>query len=247
MVRGSVLGSVLGVLPGGGPALSSFAAYALEKKVSRDPSRFGRGAIEGVAAPEAANNAAAQTSFIPLLTLGIPGNAIMALMVGALMIQGVQPGPQVMTQQPELFWGVIASMWLGNLMLLVINLPLIGVWVSLLRVPYRLLFPAIVLFCCIGAYSLNNNVFDVWLMLFFGVVGAFFIKVGAEPAPFILGFVLGPLMEENFRRAMMLSRGDPLVFATRPISAALLLLAAALLVILILPAVRAKREDVFRE
>jgi putative tricarboxylic transport membrane protein len=247
MLRGSILGSVLGVLPGGGPALSSFAAYALEKKTARDPTRFGRGAIEGVAAPEAANNAAAQTSFIPLLTLGIPGNAIMALMVGAMMIQGIQPGPQVMTQQPELFWGVIASMWTGNLMLLVINLPMIGVWVTLLRVPYRLLFPAIVLFCCIGAYSVNNNVFDVWLMLLFGVVGAFFIKVGAEPAPFILGFVLGPLMEENFRRAMMLSRGDPTTFVTRPISAGLLALAVALVVILILPAVRARREDVFRE
>jgi putative tricarboxylic transport membrane protein len=247
MLRGSLLGSVLGVLPGGGPALSSFAAYALEKKTARDPTRFGRGALEGVAAPEAANNAAAQTSFIPLLTLGIPGNAIMALMVGAMMIQGIQPGPQVMTQQPELFWGVIASMWTGNLMLLVINLPMIGVWVTLLRVPYRLLFPAIVLFCCIGAYSVNNNVFDVWLMLLFGVVGAFFIKVGAEPAPFILGFVLGPLMEENFRRAMMLSRGDVTTFVTRPISAGLLALAVALLVILLLPAVRARREDVFRE
>ena len=247
MIRGTALGSVLGVLPGGGAALSSFAAYALEKKSARDPSRFGRGAIEGVAAPEAANNAGAQTSFIPLLTLGIPGNAIMALMVGAMMIQGIQPGPQVMTEQPKLFWGVIASMWLGNLMLLVINLPLIGVWVSLLRVPYRLMFPAIVLFCCIGAYTLQNSVFDVWVMLIFGIVGAFFIKVGAEPAPFVLGFVLGPMMEENFRRAMMLSHGDPTTFVTRPISAGLLALAVALLVILIVPAVRARREDVFRE
>jgi TctA family transporter len=247
MLRGTALGSVLGVLPGGGAALSSFAAYALEKKSSRDPSRFGRGAIEGVAAPEAANNAGAQTSFIPLLTLGIPGNAIMALMVGAMMIQGIQPGPQVMTEQPHLFWGVIASMWLGNVMLLIINLPMIGVWVSLLRVPYRLMFPAIVLFCCIGAYTLQNSVFDVWVMLVFGVVGAFFIKVGAEPAPFVLGFVLGPMMEENFRRAMMLSHGDPTTFVTRPISAGLLALAAALLVILVLPAVRARREDVFRE
>ncbi len=247
MMRGTALGSVLGVLPGGGAALSSFAAYALEKKSARDPSRFGRGAIEGVAAPEAANNAGAQTSFIPLLTLGIPGNAIMALMVGAMMIQGIQPGPQVMTEQPKLFWGVIASMWLGNLMLLVINLPLIGVWVSLLRVPYRLMFPAIVLFCCIGAYTLQNSVFDVWVMLLFGIVGAFFIKVGAEPAPFVLGFVLGPMMEENFRRAMMLSHGDPTTFVTRPISGGLLALAVALLVILVLPAVRARREDVFRE
>jgi len=247
MLRGTALGSVLGVLPGGGAALSSFAAYALEKKSSRTPERFGRGAIEGVAAPEAANNAGAQTSFIPLLTLGIPGNAIMALMVGALMIQGIQPGPQVMTSQPQLFWGVIASMWLGNLMLIVLNLPMIGLWVSLLRVPYRVMFPAIVLFCCIGTYTVGNSVFDVWVMLLFGALGVFFIKVGAEPAPFILGFVLGPLMEENFRRAMQLSRGSPMVFVERPISALLLGLALVLLVILILPAVRAKREQVFQE
>jgi putative tricarboxylic transport membrane protein len=247
MLRGTVLGSVLGVLPGGGAALSSFAAYGVEKKVSSTPERFGRGAIEGVAAPEAANNAGAQTSFIPLLTLGIPGNAIMALMVGAMMIQGIQPGPQVMTNQPQLFWGVIASMWLGNLMLIVLNLPLIGVWVSLLRVPYRLMFPAIVLFCCIGTYSITNSVFDVWVMLLFGVLGVFFHKVGAEPAPFVLGFILGPLMEENFRRAMYLSRGDALIFLQRPISAFLLVLALALLVILVLPAVQAKREEVFRE
>jgi putative tricarboxylic transport membrane protein len=247
MLRGTALGSVLGVLPGGGAALSSFAAYALEKKSSRTPERFGRGAIEGVAAPEAANNAGAQTSFIPLLTLGIPGNAIMALMVGALMIQGIQPGPQVMTSQPQLFWGVIASMWLGNLMLIVLNLPMIGLWVSLLRVPYRVMFPAIVLFCCIGTYSVGNSVFDVWVMLLFGALGVFFIKVGAEPAPFILGFVLGPLMEENFRRAMQLSRGNPIVFVERPISALLLGLALILLIVLVLPAVRAKREQVFQE
>jgi putative tricarboxylic transport membrane protein len=247
MTRGTMLGSVLGVLPGGGAALSSFAAYALEKKSSRTPERFGRGAIEGVAAPEAANNAGAQTSFIPLLTLGIPGNAIMALMVGALTIQGIQPGPQVMTSQPDLFWGVIASMWLGNLMLIVLNLPMIGLWVSLLRVPYRLMFPAIVLFCCIGTYSVGNSVLDVWVMLLFGALGVFFIKVGAEPAPFILGFVLGPLMEENFRRAMQLSRGSPIVFVERPISALLLGLALILLIILVLPAVRAKREQVFQE
>jgi putative tricarboxylic transport membrane protein len=247
MLRGTALGSVLGVLPGGGAALSSFAAYALEKKTSRTPERFGRGAIEGVAAPEAANNAGAQTSFIPLLTLGIPGNAIMALMIGALMIQGIQPGPQVMTAQPTLFWGVIASMWLGNLMLVVLNLPLIGLWVSLLRVPYRVLFPAIALFCCIGTYSINNSVFDVYVMLIFGALGVFFAKAGAEPAPFVLGFVLGPLMEENFRRAMMLSRGDPMVFLERPISAVLLALALALFVILVLPVVRAKREEVFAE
>ncbi|MDP2800741.1 MAG: tripartite tricarboxylate transporter permease [Phreatobacter sp.] len=247
MLRGTAIGSILGVLPGGGAALSSFASYAVEKKISATPERFGRGAIEGVAGPEAANNAGAQTSFIPLLTLGIPGNAIMALMVGALMIQGIQPGPQVMTAQPQLFWGVIASMWLGNLMLVILNLPLVGLWVSLLRVPYRILFPAIALFCCIGTYSISNSQMDIGLMLLFALAGVFFVKVGAEPAPFILGFILGPLMEENFRRAMNLSRGDPMVFAERPISAALLVLTALLLVVLILPAVRAKREEVFQE
>ena len=247
MLRGTTLGSVLGVLPGGGAALSSFAAYALEKKMSKTPEHFGRGAIEGVAAPEAANNAGAQTSFIPLLTLGIPGNAIMALMVGAMMIQGIQPGPQVMINQPDLFWGVITSMWLGNAMLVVLNLPLIGVWVALLRVPFRLLFPAIVLFCCIGTYTPNNTVFDIWVMLVFSGLGVFFYKVGAEPAPFVLGFVLGPLMEENFRRAMYISRGNPMTFVERPISAFLLLLTVALFVVLVLPAIRAKREEVFKE
>jgi TctA family transporter len=247
MLRGTAIGSLLGVLPGGGAALSSFASYAVEKKTSATPERFGRGAIEGVAGPEAANNAGAQTSFIPLLTLGIPGNAIMALMVGALMIQGIQPGPQVMTTQPQLFWGVIASMWLGNLMLVILNLPLVGLWVSLLRVPYRILFPAIALFCCIGTYSISNSQLDIGLMLIFALAGVFLVKVGAEPAPFILGFILGPLMEENFRRAMNLSRGDPMVFVHRPISAALLVLTLLLLVVLILPAVRAKREEVFQE
>jgi putative tricarboxylic transport membrane protein len=247
MLRGTAIGSILGVLPGGGAALSSFASYAVEKKSSATPERFGRGAIEGVAGPEAANNAGAQTSFIPLLTLGIPGNAIMALMVGALMIQGIQPGPQVMTAQPQLFWGVIASMWLGNLMLVILNLPLVGLWVSLLRVPYRMLFPAIALFCCIGTYSISSSQLDIGLMLLFALVGVFFVKVGAEPAPFILGFILGPLMEENFRRAMNLSRGDPMVFVERPISAALLVLTMVLLAILVLPTVRAKREEVFQE
>jgi putative tricarboxylic transport membrane protein len=247
ILRGTTLGSVLGVLPGGGAALSSFAAYAVEKKMSSTPERFGRGAIEGVAAPEAANNAGAQASFIPLLTLGIPGNAIMALMIGAMMIQGIQPGPQVMITQPKLFWGVIASMWLGNLMLVILNLPLVGLWVSLLRVPYRIMFPSIVLFCCIGTYTVGNTVFDVWTMLLFGLLGVFFYKVGAEPAPFVLGFVLGPLMEENFRRAMYLSRGDAMIFLERPISAGLLLCAVALFVILVLPAVRSKREQVFQE
>ena len=247
MLRGTAIGSILGVLPGGGAALSSFAAYGVEKKSSRHPERFGRGAIEGVAAPEAANNAGAQTSFIPLLTLGIPGNAIMALMVGAMMIQGIQPGPQVIVNQPDLFWGVITSMWLGNVMLIVLNLPMIGLWVALLRVPFRLMFPAIVLFCCIGTYAGGNTVFDIWVMLLFALLGVFFYKVGAEPAPFVLGFVLGPMMEENFRRAMYISRGDPLVFVERPISAVLLALAVILLVILVLPSIRAKREEVFQE
>jgi putative tricarboxylic transport membrane protein len=247
MLRGTAIGCILGVLPGGGAALSSFAAYGVEKKSARNPERFGRGAIEGVAAPEAANNAGAQTSFIPLLTLGIPGNAIMALMVGAMMIQGIQPGPQVVINQPDLFWGVITSMWLGNVMLIVLNLPMIGLWVALLRVPFRLMFPAIVLFCCIGTYSAGNTLFDVWAMLLFALLGVFFYKVGAEPAPFVLGFVLGPMMEENFRRAMYISRGDPLVFVERPISAVLLVMAVILLIILVLPSIRAKREEVFQE
>src|ERR1700752_2678344 len=208
----------------------------VEKKLAKDPSRFGKGAIEGVAGPESANNADAQTKFIPMLTLGLPASGVMALMLGALTIQGIQPGPEVMAQRPELFWGLIASMWLGNLMLIVLNLPLIGLWVALLRVPYRLMFPAIVLFCCIGTYSISNSVLDVWVMLLFGVLGVFFYKVGAEPAPFILGFILGPLMEENFRRAMYLSRGDAMIFLERPISAGLLLCALALFVILVLPA-----------
>ena len=215
------------MLPGGGAALPPFSAYALEKKIAADPSRFGKGAIEGVAAPEAANNAGAQTSFVPMLTLGLPTNPLMALMIGALMIQGIQPGPQVMTKQPELFWGVIASMWIGNLMLIIINLPLIGIWVSLLRVPYDLLFPAIVVFCCIGAYSINSSLFDLWLMLGFGLLGYFFLKIGVEPAPFVLGFVLGPMLEENFRRAMLIASGDIMVFLERPISAVLLACSAA--------------------
>jgi TctA family transporter len=247
ILRGTFLGSFLGVLPGGGALLSSFAAYTLEKKIAKDPSRFGRGAIEGVAAPESANNAGAQTSFIPMLTLGIPPNPVMALMVGAMTIHGIVPGPQVMQKQPELFWGMIASMWLGNLMLVIINLPLIGIWVSLLRVPYRLLFPAILIFCAIGVYSVNNQMFEVLLTALFGVLGYVFMKLGCEPAPLLLGFILGPLMEENLRRALLLSRGDPSVFATRPISAAMLVLAALLLVTVILPAVRSKREEIFTE
>ena len=246
MVRGTSVGCVLGVLPGGGAALPPFSAYALEKKIAADPSRFGKGAIEGVAAPEAANNAGAQTSFVPMLTLGLPTNPLMALMIGALMIQGIQPGPQVMTKQPDLFWGVIASMWIGNLMLIIINLPLIGIWVSLLRVPYNLLFPAIVVFCSIGAYSINNSFFDLWLMLGFGLIGYFFLKIGVEPAPFVLGFVLGPMLEENFRRAMLIASGDWMVFIERPISAVLLACSALLLAALLVPEIRRKRE-VLRE
>src|SRR5499427_4489780 len=245
--RGTVLGSILGILPGGGAVIASFAAYTFEKKVARDPSRFGRGAIEGVASPESANNAAAQTSFIPLLTLGIPPNAVMALMVGAMTIHGIVPGPQVMTKQPELFWGMIASMWIGNLMLVVINLPLVGVWVSLLRVPYRLLYPSIIVFCCIGIYSINNSPTDVVIAAIFGLVGYWLTKHEFEPAPLVLAFVLGPLMEENLRRAMLIARGDATVFATRPISAGLLAVALFLLVLAALPMIRKRRDEVFVE
>ncbi len=247
VLRGTGIGALLGILPGGGAVLGSFAAYTLEKKIAKDPSRFGNGAIEGVAAPESANNAGAQTSFIPLLTLGIPSNAVMALMVGAMTIHGITPGPQVMTQRPELFWGMIASMWIGNLLLVVLNLPLIGIWVKLLSVPYRLLYPAILLFCCVGVYSLNNSAIDVGLALFFGLLGYLFIKLDCEPAPLLLGFVLGPMMEDNLRRAMLLSRGNPAVFVTRPLSLALLLIALALLVVVVLPTVRKKREEAFLE
>jgi putative tricarboxylic transport membrane protein len=245
--RGTVLGSVLGILPGGGSIIAAFAAYTFEKKMAKDPSRFGRGAIEGVAAPESANNAASQTSFIPLLTLGIPPNPVMALMVGAMTIHGIVPGPQVMTKQPELFWGMIASMWLGNLMLVVINLPMVGVWVRLLRVPYRHLFPMIVIFCCIGIYSVNNAPWDVMMTAIFALVGYWLVKHDFEPAPMILGFVLGPLMEENLRRAMLIARGDASVFFTRPISAALLAISAVMLILSILPSLRSKREEVFTE
>ena len=232
---------------GGGAVIASFAAYTLEKKIAKDPSRFGRGAIEGVAAPESANNAAAQTSFIPLLTLGIPPNAVMALMVGAMTIHGIVPGPQVMQKQPELVWGMIASMWIGNLMLIVINLPLVGIWVRLLRVPYRLMFPSIVIFCAIGIYSINNAPVDVVLAGAFGLLGYWLIKHDFEPAPLLLGMVLGPLMEENLRRALLISRGDWSVFLTRPLSAVLMAIAAFLLVLAVLPSLRKKRDEVFVE
>jgi TctA family transporter len=247
ILRGTILGSFLGILPGGGAILSSFGSYTLEKKVSKHPEQFGKGAIEGVAGPEAANNAGAQTSFIPMLTLGIPGNGVMALMIGALMIQGIAPGPQVMTEKPELFWGLIASMWIGNAFLVILNLPLIGMWIKLLTVPYRYLYPSILVFMAIGVFSLSNNPWDVLIMAIFGVLGYIFVKLECEPAPMILGFILGPLMEENLRRAMLLSRGDPTVFVTKPISAGFIIAAVLLLVIVALPALRKKREEVFVE
>jgi TctA family transporter len=249
ILRGTALGSALGILPGGGALLASFGAYTLEKKVSKHPERFGKGAIQGVAGPESANNAGAQTSFIPMLTLGIPSNAVMALMIGALMIQGIAPGPQVMNEKPELFWGLIASMWIGNLMLVVLNLPMIGMWVKLLTVPYRFLFPSIMVFMAIGVFSLSNNPFDVLIMGVFGVLGYICAKLECEPAPMILGFILGPLMEENLRRAMLLSRGDPFVFVSpsKPISLGFLIASAILLTIVALPAIRAKRDEAFAE
>jgi TctA family transporter len=247
VIRGTALGSILGVLPGGGALLASFASYTVEKKIAKDPSRFGKGAIQGVAGPESANNAGAQTSFIPMLTLGIPPNAVMALMVGAMTIKGIQPGPQVMTSNPELFWGLIASMWIGNLMLVILNLPLIGIWIKLLTVPYRFLFPAISVFCCIGTYTLNNNTFDVYTTALFSLVGVVFYKLGCEPAPLLLGFILGPMMEENLRRALLLSRGDWFTFGTRPLSAGLLLAALAMIVVVMLPSIRNKREVAFQE
>jgi putative tricarboxylic transport membrane protein len=249
VIRGTLIGSVLGILPGGGALLSAFASYTIEKKLAgpnADPP-FGKGNVRGVAAPESANNAGSQTSFIPMLTLGIPPNAVMALMIGAMTIHNIQPGPQVMTSNPALFWGLIASMWVGNLMLVILNLPLIGVWIQVLKVPYRLLYPAILVFCCIGVYSINNTSFDVYVTVFFGALGYLFYKLGCEPAPLILGFILGPMMEENLRRAMLLSRGDPMTFLTRPLSLGLLIVSLALLVIVSLPALKAKREEAFQE
>jgi TctA family transporter len=247
VLRGTLCGSLLGILPGGGAILSSFTAYMLEKKSSRNPESFGQGNICGVAAPESANNAAAQTSFIPLLTLGIPPNVVLAMMAGAMMIHGIQPGPRVIASNPELFWGVIVSMWVGNLILVLLNLPLVGLWVRLLSVPFRLLYPAILLFCCIGLYSVNNNTFDIGLTALCGLLGYVFHKLECEPAPLILGFILGPMMEENLRRGMLLSRGDPAVFFTRPLSLAFLLMAAVLLILVALPSIRRSRESAFKE
>ena len=246
-LRGTALGALLGILPGGGAVLAAFASYTMEKKIAKDPSRFGKGAIEGVAGPESANNAAAQTSFIPLLTLGLPSNAVMALMMGAMMIMGLQPGAAVIDKRPDLFWGMTASMWIGNLMLLVLNLPLIGIWVKLLSVPYRLLYPAILLFCAVGVYASNTTAAQLVLMAGFAVFGYVLYKFGCEPAPLVLGFILGPLMEENLRRSLVLSRGDPYILIDRPISATLLSVTAIMLVVMILPQIRRKREEAFQE
>ncbi len=247
VLRGTGLGAVLGILPGGGAMLSSFAAYSIEKKISPNRAQFGHGAIEGVAAPEAANNAGAQTSFIPMLTLGIPSNPVMALMIGAMIIQGIQPGPAVMTEQPALFWGIIASMWIGNLFLLVLNLPMIGLWVRMIMVPYHLLYPAILLFCAIGVFSLNNSDFDIYLMAAFGLFGYVCAKLECEPAPLMLGFIIGPMMEEYLRRALLISRSDPMVFVSSPISATMLAMSITALVVVTLPALRKKREEAFVE
>jgi TctA family transporter len=244
ILRGTGVGCFFGVLPGTGPSIASFASYMVEKKLSDDPSRFGRGAIEGVAAPESANNADAQCKFIPMLTLGLPASGVMALMLGAMTIQGIQPGPTVMTQKPDLFWGLIASMWIGNLMLVVLNLPLVGVWVRLLRLPYRLLFPAIMIFSAIGIYSVNNSAFEIYLTAVFGILGFLWMKLGFSLAPMLLGFVLGPMMEENLRRALLSAHGDPTVFVTRPISLAFIIATVLILIVMIAPAVRARRQEI---
>ncbi|MHA6730250.1 tripartite tricarboxylate transporter permease [Devosia sp. A369] len=247
ILRGTALGTVLGVLPGGGGVLAAFASYATEKKLSKHPEEFGHGAIEGVAGPEAANNAGAQTSFIPMLTLGIPSNVVMALMIGALMLQGIMPGPQVATERPDLFWGLIASMWVGNLMLVLLNLPLIGIWVKLLSVPYYIMFPAIIAFSAVGIYTVNFNAFDLYTLTAFGLLGYFLVRLGCEPVPFLMGFVLGPMLEEHLRRAMILSRGDATTFFTSPISAGFLLLSAAMLLIVAMPSISKRRNQVFVE
>ncbi len=247
ILRGTALGAVLGILPGGGAILASFAAYAMEKRLSSEPQRFGKGAIEGVAAPEAANNAAAQTSFIPMLTLGLPSNVIMAMMASVMIMQGILPGPGVMVERPSLFWGLIASMWIGNLMLVILNLPLIGIWVRLLLIPYKFLFPAILVFCSVGIFTTNNSTFDLYVMVAFGLVGYALMKLDCEPAPLLLGMLLGPMMEENLRRAMLLSRGDPVIFIERPISAGLLLSACMALAVVAIPSVRRKRAVALKE
>ncbi len=245
--RGTVLGSLLGVLPGGGAFLSSFASYAVEKRLSKHPEEFGKGAIEGVAGPESANNAGAQTSFIPMLTLGIPSNAVMALMVGAMVVQGIQPGPRVIVSQPELFWGLIASMWIGNVMLILLNLPLVGVWVRLLRIPYSVLFPGILAFACIGTFSANGIEMNLYVLAASGLGGYLLTRIGCDPAPFLLGFVLGPMVEEHFRRAMLISEGNLAVFVERPISAALILITVVIALLTFLPSLLSARNTVFAQ
>ena len=244
ILRGTGLGAFFGVLPGTTPSIASFGSYMLEKKLAKDPSRFGKGAIEGVAAPESANNADAQCKFIPMLSLGIPASGTMALMLGALTIHGIAPGPGVMTQKPDLFWGLVTSMWIGNLMLVVLNLPLVGLWVSLLKVPYRFLFPAIMVFSAIGIYSSNNTSFDVYLAALFGILGIMWRLLECSPIPMLLGFVLGPMMEENLRRALQVSRGDLSVFVTRPISLAFIIATVVILIVMVLPTVRRHRDDI---
>jgi TctA family transporter len=247
ILRGTALGASLGILPGSGNILGAFASYSIEKKISKHKEQFGKGAIEGVAGPESANNAGAQTSFIPMLTLGIPSNPVMALMIGAMILQGIQPGPSVITEQPQLFWGIIASMWIGNFFLIVLNLPMIGLWVRMIMVPYPLLFPAILSFCCIGVFSLNNATFDIYLIAISGVLGYIFAKLKCEPAPLLLGFILGPLMEEYMRRALVLSRGDAMTFLNRPISATMLAISAVAIIVVLAPAVRKQRDIALQE
>ncbi len=247
VLRGSLLGSLLGLLPGGGALIASFGAYALEKKIAKDPSQFGKGAVQGVAGPEAANNAGAQTSFIPMLTLGLPTNVIMAMMIAVMIVHGVQPGPTMISGQPEMFWGLIASMWIGNLILLILNLPLVGLWVKLITIPYRVLFPAILVFACIGIYGVDLSTFDVGVMITFGLFGYICFLLDCEPAPLLLGMVLGPFLEEYLRRALFLSDGSPMVFVERPISAGLLFIAVVMVVAVTNSAVRATRDEALKE
>jgi putative tricarboxylic transport membrane protein len=247
ILRGTFIGSALGILPGGGHVLSSFASYIMEKRISKHPETFGHGAIEGVAGPESANHAAAQTSFIPMLTLGLPAHPVMALMIGAFIIQGITPGPNVIRHEPELFWGIIVSMWIGNFFLIVLNLPLIGIWMKLLSVPYRLLFPAVVVFACIGTYSINQNIFDIYTIIVFGFIGYVLTKLDCEPAPMLLGFVLGALLEEHLRRSLIISLGDPMIFLTRPISGVLLAIAVIALIVSVLPTIAKRREVIFQD
>ncbi|MCA0317085.1 MAG: tripartite tricarboxylate transporter permease [Proteobacteria bacterium] len=247
IVRGTLLGFVLGILPGGGAVISSFVSYALERRISKTPERFGKGAIEGVAGPEAANNAAAGSAFIPLMTLGIPPNAVLALLLGALIIHNVPVGPTMITQRPDLFWGVVASMYVGNVMLLVLNLPLIGLWVRCLSVPYGILFPMILLLCCIGVYASSGQIFDLYVMISFGVFGWLVARWGYEPAPLVLGFVLGPMFENNLRKALILSRGSWMTFIERPLSAVFVVASVLILATALVPWINAKRKEMATE